>query len=65
MVYYLTATEGQKRSRETDRCRIRALRPYFQGRIMNELMPADIRGYITARRSERVTNICWGTARSS
>ena len=56
MVCYLKATEGQKRSQETDRYRVRALRPYFQGRIMNELMPADIRGYITARRSDGVTN---------
>ena len=56
MVCYLKATEGQKRSGETDRYRVRALRRYFQGRIMHELTPADIRGYIAARRSEGVTN---------
>ena len=56
MVGYLKATEGQKRSGETDRYRVRALRRYFQGRIMHELTPADIRGYVTARRSDGVTN---------
>jgi integrase len=56
MVCYLKATEGQKRSGETDRYRVRALRRYFQGCIMHELTPADIRGYISARRSESVTN---------
>jgi len=56
MVCYLKATEGQKRSGETDRYRVRALQRYFQGRMMQELTPGDIRGYITARHAEGVTN---------
>ena len=56
MVCYLKATGGQKRSGVTDRYRARALRRYFQGRIMHEVTPADIRAYVSARRSEGVTN---------
>ncbi len=56
MVDYLKATKGLKRSAATDRYRVRALRRHFRGRIMQQLTPADIRQYVSARRSEGVTN---------
>ena len=56
MLCYLKATEAQKRSGETDRYLVLAFRRDFQGRTMQDLTPGDIRGYITARRSEGVTN---------
>ena len=50
MVAYLKASISEKRSEKTDRDRVKQLRKVFGERVMNELRPADIRGYIELRR---------------
>ncbi|UHD16320.1 tyrosine-type recombinase/integrase [Thiocapsa bogorovii] len=56
MVVYLNATARHKRSAETDKYRVIALRGHFSGRIMQELGPADVRGYVERRREQGVSD---------
>ena len=51
MVAYLKAT-SRKRSAETDRYRVRALRRHLAGVVMHDLGAAQVRGYIAARHGE-------------
>ena len=55
MVEYLKATES-KRSASKDRQRCKTLRRFFGGRIMNDLVPVDIRRYIALRRKEKISD---------
>ena len=50
MLLYLKASAPEKRSEKSDRQRVKQLRKFFMGRVMNELNPSDIRGYIAMRR---------------
>ncbi len=56
MLAYLNATATDKRSAETDRKRTRHLREAFGGCVLNTLQPADIRDYISRRKSRGVSN---------
>ena len=51
MVAYLKAT-SRKRSAETDRYRVRALRRHLAGAVIQSLGVADVRRYIAARHAE-------------
>ena len=53
---YLKATQADKRSAETDRKRVRNLRPVFGGVVLNTLQASDIRDYICQRKSQGVSN---------
>ena len=50
MVAYLRAATPEKRSGKTDLGRVKQLRKFFEGQVMNTVKPADIRGYIEFRR---------------
>ncbi|NBC48551.1 MAG: tyrosine-type recombinase/integrase [Gammaproteobacteria bacterium] len=56
MVAYLKASKGVKRSSETDRYRLPALRRHFAGCIMQEVTATKISDYVTARRIEGVSD---------
>ena len=55
MLAYVKATSGEKRAAERDRYSLKRLYPFFTGRDLNDLGPADIRAYIDRRRSEGVS----------
>ena len=56
MVRYLGATQNEKRTHDKDKGRARSLRRYFRGRVVNELVPQDVRNYIAMRREENMKN---------
>lgn len=56
MLGYLKATAELKRSADKDRMRTRHLRHLFGGRVMNDLLPADVREYIALHKSEGLSN---------
>ncbi len=54
MLRYLKETKTIKRSAETDAWYAKALTAYFSGRVLSKLKRADVRGYITRRKSDGV-----------
>jgi integrase len=54
MLAYIRATSEEKRAAERDRYSLKRLYPFFSGRDINDLTPADIRTYIDGRKSEGV-----------
>lgn len=55
MLAYVKATSSEKRAAERDHYSLKRLYPFFSGRDLNTLSPADIRTYIDRRRSEGVS----------
>ena len=56
MVAYLTASRSIKRSSETDRYRLHALRRSFAGNIMQEVTPTKISAYVNECRAAGVSD---------
>ena len=49
MLRYLQETQGTKRSAERDAWTVKRLKPYFSGRVLNDLKRSDVRGYVASR----------------
>ena len=56
MLGYLNASASDKRSAKTDRQRTKSLKRFFAGKVVNDIRPTDIRGYIMYRREDGVAN---------
>ena len=56
MLGYLNASASDKRSAKTDRQRTKSLKRFFTGKVVNDIRPTDIRGYIMYRREDGVAN---------
>jgi integrase len=54
MLAYVRATSEEKRAADRDRYSLKRLYPFFSGRALNDLTPADIRTYIDGRKSAGV-----------
>ena len=54
MLAYVRATSAEKRAAERDRYSLKRLYPFFSGRELNDLSPADIRSYIDRRKEEGI-----------
>jgi integrase len=56
MLLYLQGPSKDKRAHDRDLYAAKQLTPFFQGRLLNDLGPADIQAYIDQRRAQGVSN---------
>lgn len=56
MLLYLDGPSLEKRAHDRDLSAAKRLTPFFRGRVLNELGPADVQGYIDKRRKDGVAN---------
>ena len=54
MLRYLQGPSQDKKAHDRDLFSAKKLTPFFQGRALNDLGPADIQAYIDDRRTEGV-----------